>query len=277
MPFHPFRVTVLRSFVVATTLLTSDAFAELSGAEVMGRVYEAKRVDDQISTLSFEFVSIKQTTQKVVYTMVWKNSHGQDKYDNKAMFFTEYPPDKKGIAYLGWLRPVGSEAYDDEWIYLPELRMVRRIAHREHHHDHGDDEFGNSLLKRAQLVPRGAQQDESVLLNTESLAGVNQYVIQSQPRVHSDKYPYSKVLYWIEQESFRPTHARYFDMDGKPALDVDYQWTEVDGKWIWKRLTAIAPTGAKTTMDISKIKINTGLSDELFSARTLMRGFTSSN
>lgn len=278
MSFYSPRVAALGIFAVSMTLFTSVVFAELSGAEVMARVYEAKRVDDQISTLSFQFISAKQTSQKVVYTMIWKNSHGQDNYDNKAMFFTEFPPDKKGIAYMGWLRPAGSEAYDDEWIYLPELRMVRRIAHREHHHDHGDDEFGNSLLKRPHLEPRAPQQDESVVLNTESLAGVDHYLVQSQPKVHSDKYQYSKVLYWVEQASFRLKQARYFDMGGKPTLDVEYEWTEVEGKWVWKRLNATTPgTGAKTIMEISNIKVNTGVSDKLFSSRTLMRGFSASN
>lgn len=274
MCFYSLRIV----FALSITLFTHLAFAELSGEEIMARVYTAPRVDDQVATLTFQFISPEQTTQKVVYTMVWKNTHGEENYDNKAMYFTEFPPDRKGIAYLGWLRAEGSEAFDDEWIYLPELRMVRRIAHRENHHEHGDDEFGNSLLKRAQLVPRVAKQDENALLNSEALAGVDHYVIQSKPRVNSDKYPYSKVLYWIGHETFRPTQARYFNMEGKAVLDVVYLWVEIDGKWVWKRLTATVPvTGAKTIMDITNIKINTGLSDKLFSSRTLMRGFKPSD
>lgn len=260
--------------VIMTMALSGAAHAELTAPEIMQRVYETKRVDDQVATLTFRFLTEKKPEQKLVYTMVWKNSHGEDNYDNKAMFFTEFPPDKKGIAYLGYLRPAGSEIEDDEWLYLPELRMVRRIAHREHHHDHDDDEFGNSLLTRVHLDPRPPRLDEHVLLNIEAVAGVNYYVIESRPKGHAHGYPYSKVLYWIGQEPLLPKRVRYFDMDGRPALEVDCEWTQVDGKWLWQRLTAVAPaTGARTIMEISNIKINSGLSDRLFSSRTLMRGY----
>lgn len=248
--------------------------ADIAGAEIMQRVYDSNRFDDQIATLTFQFFDADQKEKKVVYTMVWKNSHGEDGYDNKAMFFTEFPPDRKGIAYLGWLRKPGASQQDDEWIYLPELRMVRRIAQRGPHYTHDDDEFGLSLLERDHLQPRLPELDEHQRLKDEVLDGVNCYVVDSRPKKQGFVYPYSKVISWIDQESLRPLQVYYYDLDGNPALNVVFEWTQLGDKWIWKRVTAIEPNvHAKTILEISDVKLNSGLSDKMFSSRALMRGF----
>lgn len=255
-------------------LFSGPAAAEMTGPEIMQRVYESNRIDDQIATLTFQFIDANHAEKKVVYTMVWKNNRGQDGYDNKAMFFTEFPPDRKGIAYLGWLRKPGTAQQDDEWIYLPELRMVRRIAHRGPHHTHDDDEFGQSLLERDHLQPRPGELDEHQLLKIEPVNGINCYVVESRPKQQGFSYPYKKVISWIEQESLRPMRAHYFDEEDNSALDVTFEWIQVDSKWIWKRVTAIEPNvHAKTILEISDVKINSGLSDGMFTSRLLMRGF----
>ncbi|MBI3771911.1 MAG: outer membrane lipoprotein-sorting protein [Gammaproteobacteria bacterium] len=272
------RVTAKRA--ISTLLLgmlvlvASAVAAELTGTEIMQRAYESNRIDDQIATLTFTFIDADHAEKKVVYTMAWKNSRGQDGYDNKAMFFTEDPPDRKGIAYLGWLRPLGSSAQDDEWIYLPEMRMVRRIAKRGPHYTHDDEEFGHSLLERDHLQPRPVELDDHQLLKIEVVNGVNYYVVESRPKQQGFAYPYRKVISWVEQETLRPMQVHYFDMEDSPALDISFEWIQIDGKWIWKRVTAIEPTlHAKTILEISDVKINSGLSDSMFTSRLLMRGF----
>lgn len=265
-------ISILLSGVIV--LAASTQAAELTGPEIMQRVYESNRIDDQIATLTFTFLDADHAEKKVVYTMVWKNSRGQEDYDNKAMFFTEYPPERRGIAYLGWLRASGSTAQDDEWIYLPELRMVRRIAKRAPHYTHDDEEFGSSLLERDHLQPRLPDLDEHTLLKAEVRDGVNYYVVESHPKQKGFVYPYHKVISWIDQASFRTMQTHYFDMEDGPALDIEFEWVEVGGKWIWKKVTASEPTvHAKTILDITDVKINSGLADKMFTSRLLTRPF----
>lgn len=97
----------------------------------------------------------------------------------KPFFFTESPPKKRGIAYLGWLRPTGRDKLDDEWIYLPELRSTRRIPHRGHEHSHDDDEFGNSLVSREHLEPRPPQLDDHKIIGEQDFNGQPHYLISS--------------------------------------------------------------------------------------------------
>lgn len=258
--------------------MSNAAHAEtLDATALITKSYETPRVNDQISTLTFTFSAPDKKEQQVVYTMVWKNMKGEEGYDNKAMFFTESPPEKRGITYLGWLATADSTRDDDEWIYLPELRMVRRIAHRDHDHTHDDDEFGNSLLTREHLDPRPPQLDDHTLIGAEMLDGKMHHLIASTPKSHhnhgGDQMSHetvAKTIRWIDQESHRIDRVQFFDVKDKETLDMRILWTQINDYWVWKTITAIDPrNGAKTVMEIGKIRINSGLDDKLFSRRTL--------
>lgn len=191
------------------------------------------------------------------------------------MFFTEAPPERRGIIYLGWLRTPGNAKPDDEWIYLPELRMTRRIAHHDHAHD--DDEFGNSLLKREHLDPRPPQLDDHTLIGTELLDGKMHHLIASTPKHHhghsGDHPPHdiaAKTVRWIDQENHRTNRVQFYDAKDKETLDMRIEWSQINDHWVWKSVTAIDPRNqARTVMEIDKIRINTGLKEKDFSRRTL--------
>jgi len=244
----------------------------LSPDQIAARAYERNRVDDQIATLTFTFSSRGKNEQQFAYTMVWKNMKGKGGYDNKAMFFGEFPTDKKGIAYLGWLRSAGSGKRDSEWIYLPELRMTRRIAHRDDDKADDDDEFANSLLKREHLDPRPPRLDTHTFIGEKALDGRAHYVILSTSK-QPQKGEAAKTVRWIDRDSFRIDRAQYFDANNEETLDVDIAWSQIDDAWVWKTVTAINPkTRAKTVMEVDTIRINSGLKDRAFSKRNLKRG-----
>jgi len=272
---------VLRYILPAITIwLNVTAQAAAPGADaIIARAYETKRVDDQISTLSFTFSTPGETDRQAIYTMVWKNMHGEDGYDNKAIFFTEFPPEKKGIAYLGWLGTAEDTKESDEWIYLPELRMTRRIAHRDHTHAHDDDEFGNSLINRTHLDPRPPHMDDHQFIGEAALDGKMHYLVVSTPKHHghgkehmSNDTP-AKTIHWIEQESYRTNRMQFLDAREKEILDMRISWIQMGDYWIWKSINATNPDNqAKTVLEFDKIKINTGLKDRDFSKRALEKG-----
>src|SRR5688572_19918725 len=47
------------------------------------------------------------------------------KQTNKSITFLLSPPDVKGVGFLAWTYP---DKDDDQWLYLPELKRVRRIT-----------------------------------------------------------------------------------------------------------------------------------------------------
>lgn len=264
--------------LILTCVASTSHAAPPRADDIIDKAYRIERVDDQIATLNFTFSAPGKAKQEVIYTMVWKNMAGRDGYDNKAIFFTEYPPEKRGVAYLGWLRRPGSTAKDDEWIYLPELRMTRRIAHRDHAHAHDDDEFGNSLLKREHLDPRPPELDHHRLIGEEILEGRPHYLIASIPKQAAAQMPgmphqSGKVIRWIDTESFLTRRLQFFEQHGQEVLSMRIDWVEKDGYWLWRRVMATDPrTLANTVLEISDIRINTDLDDRTFTKRVLEKG-----
>lgn len=89
--------------LIAIMWLSFAVHAEAPDANaIITKAYEIPRVNDQITTLSFTFSAPGKKEQQVVYTMVWKKMKDEEGCGNKAMFFTESPPDKRGIIYT-WL------------------------------------------------------------------------------------------------------------------------------------------------------------------------------
>jgi len=280
--------TTVRKFpliIIATLLVMirpGDCLAAVDADSIMRDSKALKRVDDEIATLTFRFIAADETEKQVIYTMVWKNMGGNKGYDNKAIFFTESPLDRKGVAYLGWLRNYDSDEADDEWIYLPELRMTRRLVPHERGHKQNDDEFGRSLLNRDNLDPRPSRRDEYRLAGEETYADQPHYLISSTPRQgagslqsagEDDGTPVARRVYWVNKDTLRISRVQSFDAEGNELLDIKFHWSEKDGYWLWQRVEATAPaSGEKTVLEISDIKINNGLNDRVFSKRNLEQG-----
>jgi hypothetical protein len=51
------------------------------------------------------------------------------------------------------------------------------------------------------------------------------------------------------------------------------EWQKIGAAWVWKRVVGEnLITNDQTVLDISDIKLNSGLQDEVFSARTMRLG-----
>ena len=260
------RVSLLTLCIALTPLVASAE--ELDAAALLTKAYELPRVDDQISTLTFTISEPDKSDEHLVYTMVWKDMKGEGGYEDKAMFFTERPPERHGTIYLGWLRSDESSEPNDEWIYLPELHMIRRIAQRDRHHAHDDDEFGRSLLTHDYLDPPPVESEEHSVMGEELFNNRPHLLIVSHPKQLPGVA--AKTVRWIDKESNRIDRTQFFNTKDEETLDMQVEWTQLHGYWIWQRVTAVDPRNqAMTTMEISKIRINNGLTDKEFSRRTL--------
>jgi len=265
-------------FSVGSSVAAPDA------AGIMEKIYQAPRVEDQISTLNFSFHKPGAQTRRAGYTMVWKDVKGKGEYDNKAIFFTEFPIARKGIAYLGWLHPIGSDKKNEEWIYLPELGMTRRIVPRDNNEGNEEDEFGASLLTHEHLEPRPPHLDDHQLLEEKMLNERAHYLIESKPAHHGHgghgghhnhgggDAP-AKRISWIDKADMQINRIQFFDGHDKVQLDMKIEWHEQGGVWLWSRVEAVVPdTKAMTVLEITDTKINTGLNERMFHKRSLDKG-----
>jgi hypothetical protein len=251
--------------------ISLHAAAAPTAAEIVQKAAEIEGGDDSISRLNFTFKGPDGAEKKLVYTMAWKDFAGRDDVDYKVIFFNEYPPDDKGKSFMMWAY---GHKKADEWMYLPELRMVRKVTHSAHHGHHDEeDDFAHSVLTQVDLVPRAPGLDTHTLLEDEEVDGHADFVVESVPKKSSTDYPYRKTRRWITQDDFLPERIDYYGPSGALIKREIIKWKKMGKAWVWQRVVGEdLVTQARTVLDISDIKLNSGLSDEVFSARTMRLG-----
>lgn len=249
------------------------AAAALSADEIINKAYRVDGGHDGISRLTFTFQKPDTPEKKLTFSMVWKEYGGEDDIDSKILFFSEFPPDERGKSFMAW---VYKDRRDDHWVYLPELRMVRKVSHGAHMSKHDDDDFALSVLTRGDLVPRKPEVDRHTLLGEEELKGRPYYVVESRPKQTSEEYPYQRVRRWISKQDFLIERIDYYGSGATPEKQQEITWERRDKVWVWTRVLGVqAKNGARTLLEISDIRVNLGLKDDVFSARSLRLGVES--
>ncbi len=243
--------------------------AEFSATEIVTKAHDVAGGDDSISRLTFTFQKPDGAEKKLIYTMVWKEYGGKDDIDDKVIFFSDYPPDDKGKSFMTW---VYGNKKADEWMYLPELRMVRKVTHSEHHHhDNEEDDFAHSVLTHIDLVPREPGLDDHALVHEGVAEGV--YLVESIPKQVSKDFTYQKTRRWISKDHFLLERIDYYGKSGEVEKRQTTKWKKIGEAWVWEQVVGEdLKTKARTVLDISDIRLNNDLKDEVFSARTLRLG-----
>lgn len=245
---------------------------ELSADAIMQKSYTVYSGDDSLSRITFIFQEKGVPEKKLIYTMAWKR-FTEGEYEAKVMMFREFPPDAKGVAYMGFFYTPNPSRNDDEWLYLPELRMVRKLSHSGPKHAK-QEEFAPSELRQYDLMPRHPEYDTHQLLGAERIGGVDCYVIQSVPKSNAEEYyPYSKTVKWISKDNFLPLRVDYYNEHGKATKQQTSKWKKIGNAWMWEEVVGVnVLTANKTTLIVSDIRVNVGLTDASFSKRTMQLG-----
>lgn len=178
--------------------------------------------------------------------------------------FFQSPPDVKGTGFLSWSYADDSKD-DDQWLFLPALRKVRRISA-----GNKNDYFMGSDFTYDDMGERKVSEDTHKRVKSEVLNGVDCWVVESLPKKRG---MYSKRLTWVEKTNWLIQKVDYYDRKDRHLKTLYMTWQKVKGLWTWKRgemknhLTKHA-----TLIDITDVRVNTGVKNRAFTERTLKRG-----
>lgn len=209
-------------------------------------------------------------TKRSEYLRFWKDYDGADDVADKMLLFTVYPPDARGSSFMRVAYTPKSERPVDQWIYLPLLKKIRRVTIR----DPGDS-FLNSNLTFADVSPRALDADEHRYLGVTMVANRAFHVVESIPK---EKRPlYGKRVFWFlhpeKWEDCVTDRIDYYDTNGQLLKDQFISWQQIDGAWMWKTsMVRSYQSGTASAFEMSDMRVNVGLADDLFSARSLERG-----
>jgi len=243
------------------TLFITSSLLALTNLDVAQKS-EEKMSGFKDSTSKMQMSLINAAGQKKERTMKMKVLEGENEDKSLMEFLT--PADVKGTKFLSYEHV---EKDDDQWLYLPALKRVKRISSRNKSGSFMGSEFSYEDLS-AFNVKKYIYEGEA----TEGvLDGVSVYIGSSKP---VSKYSgYTKLVSYIDKETFLIKKMEYYDRKSellKSAVFSEYKkFGDVYriGKIVMKNIQ-----NDKTTILVwSDEKIKRGLKAKDFHKRYLKR------
>lgn len=235
---------------------------QLTGREIIDKVYNRPTGDDQTSDLTMTLVN-KNGDERVRKIKQFTKDFGD--VEKSIMFFTA-PADVKNTSFMNWTYDDDSKS-DDQWIYLPALKKIKRISS-----DSKSDYFMGSDFTYDDLGDRKLDDDTHKLLRSETIDGVDYYVVESIPK--DEDYMYSKTITWIRKDNFIGLKKEFYDEDGELLKILKIKkFEKMSGIYV---ITLSEMENKqkdhRTSMKLDDVKINTGIPSSKFTERMMMRG-----
>jgi len=209
--------------------------------------------------------------------MVLRNRHGQestralrtrtlevDGDGDKTMIIFDSPADVKGTAFLTFSHPEGD---DDQWLYLPALKRVKRISSSNKSGPFVGSEFAYEDI--------GSQELEEYtyrFVREERIDGQDAFVVEFDP-VHP-KSGYSRLLVWIDKVEYRTLKIDFFDRKNERFKTLTYSGYQKFLDRYWRPATMKMvnhQNGKETEIFWSNYEFATGLDDRSFDNASLAR------
>lgn len=192
--------------------------------------------------------------------------------DRIALFFTE-PADVKGTGFLTWdARKSGKD--DDQWLYLPALKRVRRIAAADR-----TGSFMGSDFSYADMTQRDLDDFNFEMVKEDMVDGAKVWQIRATPRSDAVKKEigYEKSVLMVRQDNHVVVRAvNWLFEDPNLKLFEVKRLERIDGIWVPTETIMATRKGDKvlhkTTIRLSNVKIDAPISDALFTAKGLETG-----
>jgi outer membrane lipoprotein-sorting protein len=180
--------------------------------------------------------------------------------DQRYYIYFHAPADVKGTSFLVWKYPVRE---DDRWIYVPALKLVKRIAA-----DDKRSSFVGSDFTYEDVSGRDLEDEIHALVRKEDLAGRPAYLVESKPRAPAG---YSRRLSWIDRERWLPLKEEYFDARNEPLRTFTADKVEQIGKqWtVTVRSMKNLQSGHRTEVVFRETEFDVGIKQDIFTERYL--------
>ena len=210
--------------------------------------------------------------------MILKNKHGRTSSrkirirtlevegdGDKSISIFDSPRDVKGTAFLTWSHKTGD---DDQWLYLPALKRVKRISSRNKSGSFMGSEFAYEDISSEELEKYSYK-----WIRDEVYNGLECFVIERYP-VNKKYSGYTRLLTWIDKKEYNPLKIDYYDRKNSLLKTLTFNgYKKYSGKF-WKpeeMMMVNHQNGKSTKLVWRDYKFQTGLKERDFSKNSLKR------
>lgn len=252
-------------YLLAFTCLPLLAIAETPEEKGLAIAKEADKRDTgwQDQTASLE--------------MTLRNRHGEESKreirsktlevsgdGDKSMSIFDTPRDIKGTAFLSFTHALKA---DEQWLYLPALKRIKRISS-----NNKSGPFMGSEFSYEDLSSQEVEKYTYKYLRDETIDGRNCFVIERKPAYkHSG---YTRLITWLDKEMYQPLKVEFYDRKKsllKTLISTGYQ--QYEGQyWRPDRMSVVNHLTKKSTDLLwTDYRFKTGLTERDFDRNSLKR------
>ena len=209
--------------------------------------------------------------------MVLKNKQGQESVrvirsktlevegdGDKGLTIFDKPADVKGTALLSFTHKEGA---DDQWLYLPALKRVKRISS-----NNKSGPFMGSEFAYEDITSQEIEKYTYKYIRDDKFDGTDVFIFERYPV--DKKSGYTRQIVWMDKAEYKERKIEYFDRkNAKLKTLVLNDYKQYENKY-WRAHDMYMEnhqTGKSTRLLQSNYKFNAGLSERDFNKNSLQR------
>ncbi|HIE64414.1 MAG: outer membrane lipoprotein-sorting protein [Nitrospira sp.] len=252
-------------FLFILLLFPITAFSESPEEMGLAIAVEADRRDNGFGDFTSQLKMVLTNRQGESSTRVIRNRTLEVKGDgDKSLIIFDNPRDVKGTAFLSFTHKVKN---DDQWLFLPALKRVKRISS-----SNKSGSFMGSEFAYEDITSQEVEKYTYRWLRDEDYEGQLTFVIERDPVDPNSGY--TRQVVWIDQAEYRPLKVDYYDRKNDLLKTLTYHGYQqyVGTFWRADRMQMVNhQTGKGTVLNWKNYKFKTGLTDRDFNKNSLKR------
>lgn len=257
----PFRI------FLALAILGQPLLLQAGPAEEKGRAIAAESIarDSGWGDMEADMQMILRNKQgEESLREIRMQSLEQENDGDKSLTVFDKPLDVKGTAFLSFSHAVGA---DDQWLYLPALKRVKRISSRNKSGPFMGSEFAYEDLSSFEIEKYNYKYIRDETLNSQECYVVEQYPVD-------ENSGYTRRLVWIDKSEYRVQRVEFYDRKDSLLKTLDYTGYQqyLDKYWRADRMDMVNhQTGKSTELRWMNYRFGNGLNEADFNKNSLKR------
>jgi len=219
---------------------------------------------------------------KVKLLMTLKNKRGQessrkmrtrtlevDGDGDKSLIIFDTPRDVKGTAMLTFSHKTGN---DDQWLYLPALKRVKRISSSNKSGSFMGSEFSYEDLGSQEVEKYSYKWLHNEPCPTDEYRQLGCFVLEQYPVDKTSGY--TRQVVWMDEKEYRPIKIDYYDRKKSLLKTLVSKNYAIYAEKYWRPLEMEMKNhqnGKSTKLIFKDYRFRAGLSEKDFTQASLKR------
>lgn len=259
------KIALLSGFVGPLFALPAMADVNVEKGNTIAAEWDRRDEGFEDSNATLKMVLENRHGDKSTRELRIKTLEIPDKSEgDKSLTVFKKPRDIKGTAFLSFAH---IQDPDDQWLYLPALKRVKRISSKNKSGPFVGSEFSYEDMSAQELAKYTYK-----WLKDEPCGDLTCFVLEQRPTYENSGY--TKMIVWYDQTEYRRQKIDFYDRKDSLLKSLDFSEYQLylDKYWRAHHMRMVNhQTGKKTQLTFADYTFKTGLKDRDFTKNKLKK------